>query len=91
MKAVEFGQKFICFNCLPVLDVCVERTDIGFETKVCRKPTFTGQYLRWEFCSPLKRKISLISLHWCIAIKEIKKILHSTSDIRDSDIRNFRL
>ena len=26
-----------------------------------RKPTFTGQYLRWASFSPLKRKISLIS------------------------------
>ena len=48
-------------KCLPFLDVYVERTDIGFETSVYRKPTFTGQYLRWESFSPLKRKISLIS------------------------------
>ena len=43
------------------LDVYVERTDVGLETSVYRKPTFTGQYLRWESFSPLKRKISLIS------------------------------
>ena len=30
-------------------------------TSVYQKPTFTGQYLRWESFSPLKRKISLIS------------------------------
>ena len=48
-------------KCLPFLDVYVERTDIGFETSVHRKTTFTGQYLRWESFSPLKRKISLIS------------------------------
>ena len=30
-------------KCLPFLDVYVERTDIGFETSICRKPTFTGQ------------------------------------------------
>ena len=28
---------------------------------VYRKPTFTGQYLRWESFSPIKRKIGLIS------------------------------
>ena len=48
-------------KCLPFLDVYVERTDIGFETSVYRKPTFTGQYLRWESFSALKRKISLMS------------------------------
>ena len=47
--------------CLPLLDVYVERTDIGFETSLFRKPTFTGRYLRWESFSPLKRKISLLS------------------------------
>ena len=41
--------------------VYVERTDVGFETSVYRKPICTGQYLRWESFSPLKRKISLIS------------------------------
>ena len=48
-------------KCPPFLDVYVERTDVGLETSVYRKPTFTGQYLRWESFSPLKRKISLIS------------------------------
>ena len=43
------------------LDVYIKKTDVGFETSVYRKPTFTGQYLRWEFFSPLKRKISLVS------------------------------
>ena len=43
---------------LPFLDVYVERTDVGLETSVYWKPTFTGQYLRWESFSPLKRKIS---------------------------------
>ena len=33
-------------KCLPFFDVYVEKTDIGFETSVYRKPTFTGQYLR---------------------------------------------
>ena len=38
-----------------------KKTDVGFETSVYQEPTFTGQYLRWESFSPLKRKISLIS------------------------------
>ena len=34
---------------------------VRLEISVNRKPTFTGQFLRWEFFSPLNRKISLIS------------------------------
>ena len=48
-------------NCLPFLDVNVERTATGFETSVYRKPTFTGQYLLWESFSPTKQKTNLIS------------------------------
>ena len=74
-------------KCLPFLDVYVERIDIGFETNVFRKPTFTGQYLRWESLSSLKSIISLIStlLHRALMIctkrrlneeiERIKKIL----------------
>ena len=38
----------------------VERRDTEFSTSVYRKPTFTGQYLRWNSFSPNKRKINLI-------------------------------
>ena len=48
-------------NCLPILDVNVERTATGFETSVYRKPIFTGQYLRLESFSPTKQKTNLIS------------------------------
>ena len=45
---------------LPFLDVLVKRHDSEFLTSVYRKPTFTGQYLRWSSFSPQKRKINLI-------------------------------
>jgi len=45
---------------LPFLDVLVERRDSEFSTSVYRKPTFTGQYLRWNSFSPHKGKINLI-------------------------------
>ena len=73
-EADEFLTKLNCLHpslkftfkkekgkCLPFLHVYVERTDIGFETSVYWKPTFTDQYLRWESFSPLKRKMSLVS------------------------------
>ena len=99
-KAHEFLTKLNCLypsfkftfekeknKCLPLLDVYFEKTNIGFETSVYPKPTFTGQYLRWESFSPLKRKTSLIStlLHWFLMIcikrtlneemEQIKKLL----------------
>ena len=37
-----------------------KRHDSEFLTSVYRKPTFTGQYLRWNSFSPQKRKINLI-------------------------------
>ena len=48
-------------KCEPFLDVYAERKDIGFETSVYRKPSFTGKYLRWVSFSSLKRKINPIS------------------------------
>ena len=54
-EADEFLTKLNCLHpslkftfekekgkCLPFLDVYVERTDVGLETSVYRKPTFTG-------------------------------------------------
>ena len=42
-------------NSLPFLDVHVEHTKGSYETKIYRKPAFTGQYLRWESFTPIKR------------------------------------
>ena len=74
-------------KCLSFLDVYVERADIGFEFSVYRKPSFTGQNLRWESLGSHKRKISQISalVHQALMIcterrlneeiERIKKIL----------------
>ena len=45
---------------LNFLDVLVEREGTGFLTSIYRKPTFTGQYIRWNSFSPKMTKISLI-------------------------------
>ena len=58
--SLKFTFKKETGQCVPFLDVYIERTDIGFETSVYRKPTFSGWYLHWEYFSPLKRKTSLI-------------------------------
>ena len=38
------------------LDILMERAELGFETRVYRKPTFFGKYIRWESFNPRKWK-----------------------------------
>ena len=38
----------------------VEKSPSKFITSICRKPTFTGQYQRWNFFSSRKHKVNLI-------------------------------
>ena len=49
-------------NSLNFLDVLVEKEGTVFLTSIYRKPTFTGQYIRWNSFSPKTRKISLINI-----------------------------
>ena len=55
---------------LPFLDVLVEKSPSKIITSIYRKPTFTGQYLRWNSFSPRKRKTNLILIltHRALAI-----------------------
>ena len=72
-------------NCLPFLDVNVERTVIGFETSMYRKPTFTGQYLRWKSFSPNKQKTNLIStlVHRALMISTKSKLNEEIKHIKN--------
>ena len=45
---------------LPFLDVLVKKFSSKFITSIYRKPTFIGQYLRWNSFSLWKRKTNLI-------------------------------
>ena len=45
---------------LAFLHILVEKPPSKFITSIYRKPTFTGQYLRWNSYSPRKRKTNLI-------------------------------
>ena len=50
---------------LPFLDVLVQRDGASLVTSVYRKKTFTGEYMKWNSFSPVKRKINLIhTLTW---------------------------
>ena len=58
--AIEFTMEGEADNRLPFLDVLVIRKDARYETTICRKPTFTGLYTRWDsYCDP-GQKIALI-------------------------------
>ena len=45
---------------LPFLDVKVIRNNLTLETMVYRKPTFSGDYVKWDSFCGKKRKINLI-------------------------------
>ena len=70
---------------LPFLDVDVEHTKGSYETKVYRKPTFTGQYLRWESFTPIKRKASLVStlVHCALKICSKSKLKEEINRIKE--------
>ena len=48
-------------NSLHFLDILVEKEGTEFLTSIYWKPTFTGQYIRWNSFSPKTRKISFIT------------------------------
>ena len=75
---------------LPFLDVLVERHDSEFLTSVYRKPTFTGQYLRWNSFSPQKRKINLIGtlVHRAFMICSKSKLDQELGKIRSILLEN---
>ena len=74
---------------LPFLDVLVEKSNEGFLTSVFRKPTFTGQYFRWDSFGPTKRKTNLIEtlVHRALMICSKSKLQHELENIR-SILRN---
>ena len=59
--SLRFTFEKECNRTLPFLDVLVEKNDHEFVTSIYRKPTFTGQYIRWNSFCPMKRKTNLIS------------------------------
>lgn len=69
---------------LPFLDVLVEKKDHQFITSVYRKPTFTGQYVRWNSFCPKKRKLNLIStlVHRALVICSKSTLQKELSNIR---------
>ena len=72
-------------NSLPFLNVHVKHTKGSYETKIYRKPTFTGQYLRWGSFTPIKRKASLVStlVHRALKICSKSKLKEEINRIKE--------
>lgn len=77
-------------NSLPFLDVLVEKRDHRFFTSVYRKPTFTGQYVRWNSFCPKKRKLNLIGtlVHRALVICSPNKLPGELDNIRNILVDN---
>ena len=69
---------------LPFLDVFIEKSGNNFLTSIYRKPTFTGQYLRWDSFGPTKRKTNLIGtlVHRALKICSKSKLQQELDQIR---------
>jgi len=70
---------------LPFLDVLIEKTNIKFLTSIYRKPTFTGQYIRWNSFSSKKQKTNLIGtlVHRALEICSKEKLEPELDNIRN--------
>ena len=57
---IQFTRESEVENQLAFLDVHIMKTRKGVETKIFRKPTFTGLYINWQSYVPLKFKKNLL-------------------------------
>ena len=82
--SLEFTCEFESDNSLPFLDVLVQKSNERFITSIYRKPTFTGQYVRWDSFCAKKVKMNLISLliHRAIMICSSSKLKEELDNIR---------
>ena len=69
---------------MPFLDVFIEKSGNNFLTSIYRKPTFTGQYLRWDSFGPTKWKTNLIGtlVHRALNICSKSKLQQELDHIR---------
>ena len=69
---------------LPFLDVLVEKSNTKFLTSFYRKPSFSGQYNRWDSFGPKSRKNNLIAtlVHRALAICSPSKLPQEIDFIR---------
>ena len=66
---LEFTMEIAIDNKLALLDVMVRRKNQNFHTNIYRKRTFSGDYVPYNFYSPMRQKLNLIS---CLAYRAMK-------------------
>ena len=88
--SLHFTFEKECNRTLPFLYVLVEKNDHEFVTSIHRKPTFTGQYIRWNSFCPMKRKTNLIStfVHRALVICSKSTLQNELSSICSILINN---
>ena len=59
-SALKFTMEKEANQTLPFLDIKIKKENGQFLTSIYRKPTFTGQYIRWDSFGQSKRKTNLI-------------------------------
>ena len=78
--SIQFTMEKEQDNKLPFLNVLVTRTEQGSRSSVYRKPTFTGQYLNFNFHHPYTVKKGIV--HY---LQHRAKTISSDTDSRRND------
>ena len=88
--SLKFTNEIETNNSLPFLDVLVTKSDNKFIPSVYRKPTFTGQYIHWNFFGPKQRKTNLIDTltHRALKICSKSTLKHELDNIRSILVKN---
>ena len=89
-SALKFTMKKEGNQTLPFLNVKIEKDNGQFLISICKKSTFTGQYIRCDSFGPSKRKTNLIGtlVHRALAICSKSKLQQELGSIRSCLRRN---
>ena len=88
--SLRFTFEKECSRTLSFLDFLIEKNDLEFVTSIYRKPTFAGQYIRWNSFCPMNRKTNLIStlVYKALVICSKSTLQNELSNIRSILINN---
>ena len=89
-EKIKFTKEIETNNQISFLDIYITKTDDNIQTKIYRKPTYTGLYTKWDSYIPLKHKKSLVFslLHRAFHICSDYKIMHKEFQFITSILQN---